>query len=142
MRFSNVGSSERPRTLRSRQVAVERAEAYLRSHMDAPVPVSRLCRVVGLSERALRNAFYTVRGMSPKRCIVAERLEGVRRALTNQSSRPVTITSIATRYGFYELGRFSNSYKQAFGETPSATLRGTGREPTSDEKEHGHATTP
>jgi transcriptional regulator GlxA family with amidase domain len=142
MRLNNLGSSGRPRTLRSRQIAVERAEAYLRSHMDAPVPVSRLCRVVGLSERALRNAFYTVRGMSPKRCIVAVRLEGVRRALIKESNKPVTITSVATRYGFYELGRFANSYRQAFGENPSATLRGTVRDTLSARKEHRHAGTP
>lgn len=142
MQPSNAASSGRAQTIRSRQVIVERAEAYLRSHMDAPVPLSALCRVVGLSERALRNAFYTVRGMSPKRCIVAERLESVRRALIKESNKPVTITSVATRYGFYELGRFANSYRQAFGENPSATLRGTVRDPLSVRKEHGHAGTP
>jgi AraC-like DNA-binding protein len=52
---------------------VERAEAYARAHAGTPVPISRLCRVVGLSERALRNAFYGVRGMSPKRCMLVER---------------------------------------------------------------------
>jgi AraC-like DNA-binding protein len=133
--------SSRLRTIRSRQVVVERAEAYVQSHMDAAVPVSTLCRVLGLSERALRNAFYTVRGMSPKRCIVAERLQRVRHDLRNESQRPVTITSVATRYGFYELGRFANSYRQAFGESPSATLRGAGRESTSNAKEHAHAAT-
>ena len=78
--------------------------------------------MVGLSERGLRNAFYGVRGMSPKRRIVAERLEGVRRALTDARARPGTVTGVATRYGFYELGRFAGTYKDAFGETPSETL--------------------
>ena len=142
MQLSNPAYSCRAQTIRSRQVIVERAEAYLRSHMDAPVPLSTLCRVVGLSERALRNAFYAVRGMSPKRCIVAERLESVRRALIKESNKSVTITSVATRHGFYELGRFANSYRQAFGENPSATLRGTVRDALSERKEHGHAGTP
>ena|SRR5688572_9921361 len=142
MRLSNLDYSGRPRTVRSRQIVVERAEAYVRSHMDAAVPVSTLCRILGLSERALRNAFYTVRGMSPKRCLVAERLQRVRHDLRNESQRRATITTVATRYGFYELGRFANSYKQAFGESPSATLRGAGRESTSDAKGHAHAATP
>ena len=57
----------------SRLVAVERAEAYVRAHAGTSVPISRLSRIVGLSERCLRNAFYGVRGMSPRRRFIAER---------------------------------------------------------------------
>ena len=32
------------------------------------------------------------------------------------------VTAIATALGFFELGRFSQRYRQHFGETPSATL--------------------
>jgi AraC family transcriptional regulator, ethanolamine operon transcriptional activator len=113
--------------MRSRQEIVERAEAYMRSHAGVQVPLATLSRVVGMSERGLRNAFYSVRGMSPKRCILAERLEHVRRALRDSSTTPVTVTSVATDYGFYELGRFAATYKEAFGEVPSETLRGACR---------------
>jgi transcriptional regulator GlxA family with amidase domain len=96
----------------------------MRSHVGFQVPLARLCRVVGVSERGLRNAFYSVRGMSPKRCILTERLERARRALRDSGTTPLTVTSVATDYGFYELGRFAATYKEAFGEVPSATLRG------------------
>jgi len=104
-----------------RRQAVERAETYVREHIETPVPLSRLCRIVGLSERGLRNAFYGVRGMSPTRCFLAGRLEGVRKAL--RESWAITVTDAATSNGFYELGRFAATYREAFGETPSETLR-------------------
>jgi transcriptional regulator GlxA family with amidase domain len=104
---------------------VEQAEAYVRAHLAASIPVSRLCQVVGVSERGLRNAFYGVRGLSPKRSMLAMRLEGVHRALSEPTTEPTTVTKIATGHGFYELGRFAASYRNAFGEVPSATLHGT-----------------
>jgi AraC family ethanolamine operon transcriptional activator len=130
-----------PGALASRQEVVERAEDYVRAHVDAPVPLSTLCSIVGLSERALRNAFYSVRGKSPKRSILAERLEGVRRALSDAGTRPTTVTGVATNYGFSELGRVAASYREAFGEMPSETLRGTGRKSVPERMSNmkGHA---
>lgn len=120
------GTTRRQATRTSSQRAVvERAEAYQRARLSAPIPISQLCHFVGLSERGLRNAFYGVRGMSPKRCMLAERLDAARRALTDGCDEPVTVTGIATRFGFYELGRFAATYKATFGETPSSTLRST-----------------
>ena len=115
--------ARRPVATVYQQQVVERAEAYLRAHIATPVPLSTLCDVLGLSERGLRNAFYTVRGMSPKRCMLAERLQGVRNALNDSCITPVTVTGVAVEYGFYELGRFAATYKEAFGEAPSETLR-------------------
>ena len=113
----------RPAENASRREIVERVEAYVRTHCEGPVPLSRLCRIVGLSERGLRNAFYSIRGTSPTRCILAQRLRSVRQTLSDASTNATTVTAVATHYGFYELGRFAGCYKTAFGEAPSDTLR-------------------
>ena len=108
----------------SRREAVERAEAYLLTHLGAAVSVAELCRVVGLRERALRNAFYDIRGLSPKQYTLRLRLYGARRDLCHAPAvGRTTVASIAARYGFFELGRFAGAYKAMFGEAPSATLR-------------------
>lgn len=117
----------RSREAASHHAVVAQAEAYLRAHLDAPVPVAELGRYVGLSERGLRNAFYDVHAMGPKRWMLVDRLEGVRRELRDWAAKPATVTSVATQYGFYELGRFAVAYKRAFGEAPSETLRQTRR---------------
>jgi len=116
----------------SRLLVVARAESYVRAHPDAAVPISTLCRVAGVSERGLRNAFRSVHGMSPKQYLLTERLQGVRRELSDARRGPITVTHVAATYGFFELGRFAASYRQAFGEAPSDTLRAATRRPRAD----------
>jgi AraC family ethanolamine operon transcriptional activator len=118
---------------------VASAEAYVRARLGCPVSVGRLCRVLGLSERGLRNAFYGVHGVSPKRWMQAERLHRVRRALAEPTTERTSVTGVATTFGFYELGRFAAVYREAFGEAPSDTLRGQIRNRTSTEVPHERA---
>ena len=42
--------------------------------------------------------------------------------LLSARGQPVTVTEIATDFGFAELGRFSVEYRKVFGESPSETL--------------------
>ena len=123
----------------SRQHTVELAEAYVRAHRDATVPLSELCRIAAISERGLRNAFYCVRGTSPTRALLTERLLGVREVLRDSATTPTTVTDVATGYGFYELGRFAATYKEAFGESPSETLRGRRKAADDHTRRRGHA---
>jgi transcriptional regulator GlxA family with amidase domain len=113
----------RAHPITSRQQVVEQVEAFLSARIGETVSIARLCQVAGVSERSLRNAFYDVRGMSPKRCVVRARLAEVRRALSSANGTRGAVTTIATDYGFFELGRFARTYKEVFGESPSATLR-------------------
>jgi AraC family ethanolamine operon transcriptional activator len=121
MALTNVRHSTQ--AIASRRQVVDRAEALLRSRVGVGVSIAQLCQVAGVSERSLRNAFYDVRGMSPKRWAVRARLAEVRRALGDAHGSRGAVTSIATEYGFFELGRFATTYKSVFGETPSETLR-------------------
>src|SRR5262245_32314608 len=121
-----------PRPRDDRRAIVALVEDYLHANRHAPPPVSRLCRAVGLSERALRNAFYDVHGVGPKRWMRDARLHDVHRALERASAGTATVTGIATAHGFYELGRFAATYKEAFGQSPSATLRSASRRINSD----------
>ena len=127
----------RPSVIASQRRVVEQAEEYVRARIASSVRLPSLCRIVGRSERGLRNAFYSVRGMSPARCLLLDRLHGVRHALSSPGASRTTVTEVATSYGFYELGRFAARYKKAFGEAPSATMRHTNQASASERPTEG-----
>jgi transcriptional regulator GlxA family with amidase domain len=107
----------------SRVRVVLEAESLLRGHFDHRITMSALSRSVGVSERTLRNAFADVHRESPKRYFLNERLRRAQQALSDVQGADASVTTIATHYGFYELGRFALQYKAMFGESPSHTLR-------------------
>jgi transcriptional regulator GlxA family with amidase domain len=102
---------------------VDRIEVIARETADKPLRVGDLCEAVGVSPRTLRNAFQVVCGAPPYRYLRALRLREARKVLLAPGDAAQTVTQIAVRFGFLELGRFSVEYRQAFGERPSATLR-------------------
>jgi transcriptional regulator GlxA family with amidase domain len=101
---------------------VEQAERLALANFQTPLDVPTLCRALAVSERTLRKAFQKIRGLPPCRRLRMLRLSGARWALLSAGGRFVTVTEIATSFGFVELGRFSVEYRKSFGESPSETL--------------------
>ncbi|TMK48196.1 MAG: helix-turn-helix domain-containing protein [Alphaproteobacteria bacterium] len=101
---------------------VEQAERLALAHIDEPLHISTLCRTLEVSERTLRKAFHKACGLAPCRRLRILRLSRARRALLCADAELVTVTEIATCFGFGELGRFSVEYRKVFGESPSQTL--------------------
>src|SRR6266403_305272 len=101
---------------------VQRAEKLALAYVDKPLQVSALSRALGVSERTLRKLFNEIHGRPPSRHLRMLRLYQVRGALLSARGQFVTVTEIATNFGFGELGRFSVEYRKVFGESPSETL--------------------
>jgi AraC-like DNA-binding protein len=98
------------------------AEEYIRAHADKPVSIEDLVRITGTSGRTLYSGFRRFLGKSPMQYLRDMRMENARRDL--QTAPPaLTVTEIATKWGFYQLGRFATEYKNRYGETPSVTRR-------------------
>lgn len=114
--------AERERTLLSHSRIVALAEEFMRSRLGLPLYVADLCLATGVSERTLRSAFHNVYGTGPNRLLKLRRLVQAHRAL--QRATPGTLVSVvATRHGFWDLGRFAGDYRSLFGESPSRTAR-------------------
>lgn len=101
---------------------VRLVEAFIEDNADKPLTIDDLVAVAGVSSRALFEGFRRFRGISPLAHLRAVRVRMVRERLLNPREHD-TVTSVATQWGFYQLGRFATQYRQMFGETPSQTLR-------------------
>jgi transcriptional regulator GlxA family with amidase domain len=104
---------------------VQRAEILVLSglHKCPPLRVAALANHLTVSERTLRKVFQDTCGASPSHYLRRLRLSEARRALLSTQDRNITVTEIATLFGFAELGRFSVEYRTVYGESPSVTLR-------------------
>ena len=104
--------------------AVRRSCDFIDRNLSDPITVQMIAAAADVSVRTLQNQFTEDLRQTPTAYVKNRRLERVRADLAD--SRPgsgVTVTEIASRWGFTHLGRFAVTYKSRFGETPSQTLR-------------------
>lgn len=100
---------------------IKRAMAYIKSEFSADISLHHIARAAGASVRALQYGFKQAYGITPMQMVRLERLRWAHYLL--QGARPnQTVTQIASDLGFSHLGRFSQDYRDAFGETPQQTL--------------------
>ena len=78
---------------------------------------------LGMSKRALEQSFTKKLGYSPYQFMKKNRLNEVRRSLLGADPNHDTVTDIAMKFEFYELGRFAVEYRKFFDETPLSTLK-------------------
>jgi AraC-like DNA-binding protein len=105
-------------------LVMRRFRRVVEENPEQPLYIPDICKTIRVSERTLRLCCQEHLGMAPKRYLLLRRMHLVRRALREVASEATTsVTEIATRYGFWQLGRFAVEYQALFGEPPSATLR-------------------
>ena len=101
---------------------VVRALEWSRAHLDEPVRLEALARIAGVPPRTLETHFMRFLGMTPLGWVRQARMAHARRTLL-ASEGQVTVSDVALRCGFSQLGRFAAQYAGRFGELPSETLR-------------------
>jgi len=99
---------------------LRRVEAYIEDQPGVTWRIDDLCTAAHTSLSTLERAFREVFGLSPRRYLALRRLAGVRDDLLNGDPGQ-SITDVATRWGFYNHGRFAQEYSQLYQERPSQT---------------------
>jgi AraC-like DNA-binding protein len=107
---------------RRHELIMRRFHRVIEERHDQPLYIPEICNLIGVAERTLRMCCHEQLGMSAKQFLLARRMNMVRRDLRMAAPTATTVTEIATRYGFWEFGRFAGTYKSRYGELPSATL--------------------
>ena len=95
---------------------------YILANLCSALTLSEIERISGLSTRKLQYGFLDRFGCTPMQWVRDQRLNMVHHLLKN-SKEGDSVTSIATAYGFTNLGAFANRYQQRFQQFPSATLK-------------------
>jgi AraC-like DNA-binding protein len=108
-------------TPRKRYLACRRA-LHLVDELTNPIGVPELAKAVGVSRRVLERGFLETVGVSPQRYLRWNRMNRLHRELRAAHPSEATVTQLAQRWGFTELGRMAGEYGQLFGELPSETL--------------------
>lgn len=124
--LDELGSAQADTTGRAPEPAtLRRAIAYLEEHAADDVDVADVAAAAGLGVRGLQMAFRRWRNTTP-----LAHLRDVRLARAHQELRATdartggeTVADIAARWHFTHPGRFSVTYRERYGCSPSETLR-------------------
>ena len=101
---------------------VRRVEEYVAANIKDDMTFADLLRVSGVPSRTLSRAFRRFRNTSPMEFVRETRLRLIRQELRSARGKE-TVTSVLTRHGVVQFGRFAAAYRARYGELPSETLR-------------------
>ena len=120
--LSDADASDDKWAQQTHDTIMRRFRRVLEEHPGRPIYMPEICAAISVPERTLRLCCQERLGMSPIQYLTRRRMHLVQRALLAAGTETTTVTEIATRFGFWHLGRFSAGYRALFGELPSTTL--------------------
>lgn len=95
---------------------------YISANLDKPITRTHLQQLSDVPIRSLSRGFEQRYGVGPIDFLKQRRLEAAYHALYSANKDSTKVIDVAIKYGFNHIGRFSEYFKQAFGESPSVTL--------------------
>lgn len=103
--------------------AVNRAEAFMRANAERAISMGEVAEAAGVSLRSLQDGYKRTFGLTLGEGLLNARLCRFREGLL-AAGAGASVAEIAFTAGFGHLGRAAAAYRERFGETPSATLKG------------------
>ncbi len=117
--------TEARRTGTVAHAAVRRVMALVEEQADRPHTLADLAATARVSPRALQEAFRRHLDTTPLTYLRDIRLDRAHQdLLAAGGDGSATVSEIAHRWGFSNLGRFASFYRERYGHPPSKTLTG------------------
>ncbi len=101
---------------------INRARTFILENLSDPITVAQIANAAGCSVRSLQLAFQQSFGCTPLHFLQRQRLNQAH-MLFQSRTEDILVSDIAYETGFSHLGRFAIAYREAFGCSPSETLR-------------------
>ncbi|WP_308464479.1 AraC family transcriptional regulator [Ferrimicrobium sp.] len=102
------------------------ATRFVDDNLQEDLSLEKVATAIGVSPRTLQKAFQDELHTSPMTYLRDQRLDRIRAEILKESDMAETLGTIAARWGMHHYGRFARSYRERFGESPSATLERNG----------------
>jgi AraC-like DNA-binding protein len=116
------GSRENSLAQAQHAIVMRRFRRVIEENQEHPLYIPEICKAIGASSRTLQVCCHEHLGMGPKHYLLLRRMNLAHWALRQSAPEAASVTEIAMRYGFWQLGRFAVEYQSLFGASPSATL--------------------
>ncbi|OOK83714.1 bacterial regulatory helix-turn-helix s, AraC family protein [Mycobacterium kansasii] len=105
-------------------VLLRRAMAFIEENAHQDIALADIAAHVYVTPRALQYMFRQRLDCTPMQYLRRVRLDRAHRELLDSSRASATVKQIANRWGFIHIGRFAIYYRETYGRSPHATLRG------------------
>jgi AraC-like DNA-binding protein len=104
-------------------VRVQAAVDYIHAHAHEALTVADIAEAAGISVRGLQDSFQRVLDHTPMGYVREVRLAEAHSELRASDPDTASVASVARRWGFVHMGRFSADYAARYGQYPRKTLR-------------------
>ena len=102
---------------------LRRAIAFIDDNAHLDIRLTDIAMAIGVTPRTVQYTFRRYLGTTPLEYLRRVRLHRAHHDLQAADPAVDTVMEIAGRWQFSHPGRFSMAYKEAFGTSPSRTLR-------------------
>ncbi|PJG42449.1 AraC family transcriptional regulator [Acinetobacter tandoii] len=101
---------------------IRKVKSFIVDHAHEEICAEDLQRLAGVSKSKLYDEFQHYYGTSPMSYLRKYRLQQIYKTLSHANpNAKISISKLAYDWGFTHLSRFSQDYKEEFGEKPSET---------------------
>jgi AraC-like DNA-binding protein len=108
----------------SKPVLLRRAMEYMDVNATNDIGLADIAEAIHVTPRAVQYMFRKHLETTPLQYLRRLRLHYAHQELLAADRMRDTVTDIAARWGFAHTGRFAVLYRQTYGQSPHATLRG------------------